>query len=143
VGARGPQAQAAQGLTVIGGNGIEAVRRPDPPHDLTDEMAHEWRAIVNRLPADWFPTETWPLLAQYCTHIIRARRLRSILCQMEASEDFDPVQYKLTLDAEEKQSRSMSSLATRMRLSQASVYDREKRTGPSFKKKQSDSALWS
>jgi hypothetical protein len=62
---------------------------------------------------------------------------------MEASEDFDPVQYKLTLDAEEKQSRSMSSLATRMRLSQASVYDREKRTGPSFKKKQTDSALWS
>jgi hypothetical protein len=90
VGARGPQSSKAQGLTIIGGGGIEAVRRPDPPRDLTDEMAHEWRAIVNRLPADWFPVETWPLLAQYCTHIIRARRLRSVLSQMETSEDFDP-----------------------------------------------------
>jgi hypothetical protein len=43
MGARGPQAQASQGLMVIGGNGIEAVRRPDPPCELTDEMAHEWQ----------------------------------------------------------------------------------------------------
>jgi len=27
--------------------------RPDAPNDLTDEQAEEWRAVVNRLPADW------------------------------------------------------------------------------------------
>jgi hypothetical protein len=133
VGARGPQAKHAQGLTIIGGGGIEAVRRPDPPADLTDEMAEEWRKIVSHLPADFFRVEALPMLAQYCTHIIRCRRLRSVLSMMEQSEAFDPVEYKLLLDAEEKQSRSISSLATRMRLSPASVYDREKKKGPSFK----------
>jgi hypothetical protein len=45
-------------LTVIGPGGIETVKRPDPPGELTDEQATEWRAIVNRLGASWFPRET-------------------------------------------------------------------------------------
>jgi hypothetical protein len=130
-------------LTVIGGNGIEAVRRPDPPRELTDEMAHEWRTIVNRLPADWFPAETWPMLAQYCTHIVRARRLRSLVGEMESSSDeFDPVRYARLLDSEQKQSREISNLAVRMRLAQSTTHDREKKKGSPFKKADAD-ALWS
>ena len=141
MGARGPKAAQAQGLTIIGGNGIEAVRRPDPPADLTDEMAEEWRTIVSHLPADYFRTEVLPMLAQYCTHIVRSRRLRSLLSRMERSpEEFDPLHYARLLDAEEKQSRSISSLATRMRLSPQSTYDRQaKKKGPSA---QDSSALW-
>jgi hypothetical protein len=142
VGARGPQAKHTQGLTVIGGGGIDSVRRPDPPADLTDEMAHEWRKIVSHLPADFFRVEALPMLAQYCTHIVRSRRLRDLLSRMECSPDeFDPVHYARLLDAEEKQSRSISSLATRMRLSPASVYDREKKKGPTFK--EGPAAIWS
>jgi hypothetical protein len=48
-------------LAVIGPSGIETVRRPEPPDELTDEQATEWRAIVNRLGADWFPRETHPM----------------------------------------------------------------------------------
>jgi hypothetical protein len=142
VGARGPQAQASQGLTVIGGNGIEAVRRPDPPCGLTDEMAHEWRTIVNRLPADWFPAETHGMLAQYCTHIVRARRVRDALNRLESSEDFDPVEYRQLLASEAKQSREISNLAVRMRLAQSTTHDREKKKGSPFKKADAD-ALWS
>lgn len=142
MGARGPQAQAAQGLTVIGGGGIEAVRRPDPPRELTDEMAHEWRTIVNRLPADWFPAETHGMLAQYCTHIVRARRVRDALNRLEASEDFDPIEYRQLLAAEAKQSREISNLAVRMRLAQSTTHDREKKKGSPFKKADAD-ALWS
>jgi hypothetical protein len=142
VGARGPQAKHTQGLTVIGGNGIEAVRRPDPPADLTDEMAHEWRAIVNRLPADWFPTETHGLLAQYCTHIVRARRVRDVLNRMERSEDLDVREYKALLMSETQQSLAMSSLAVRMRLAHSAIHDREKKKGSPFKKANAD-ALWS
>jgi hypothetical protein len=142
VGARGPQAQAAQSLTVIGGGGIEAVRRPDPPRELTDEMAHEWRTIVNRLPADWFPAETWPMLIQYCTHIVRSRRLRSLISQMESSEEFDSVHYARLLDSEQKQTREISNLAVRMRLAQSAIHDREKKKGSPFKKADAD-ALWS
>jgi hypothetical protein len=142
MGARGPQAQASQGLTVIGGNGIEAVRRPDPPCGLTDEMAYEWRTIVNRMPADWFPAETHGLLAQYCTHIVRARRVRDVLNRMEGSEDFDVREYKALLTSEAQQSLAMSSLAVRMRLSQSAIHDREKKKGSPFKKADAD-ALWS
>jgi hypothetical protein len=42
--------------------------RPEPPEDLTEEQAAEWSAVVDRLPADWFPRETHGLLARYCRH---------------------------------------------------------------------------
>jgi hypothetical protein len=142
VGARGPKAAHVQGLTVIDSGGIVTVRRPDPPADLTDEMAEEWRQIVNRMPADWFTVETWPLLAQYCTHIVRARRLRSALCRMEECEDFDSSEYRDLLAAEVKQSAAMSALGVRMRLTQSSTHDRERKKGSPFKKAATD-ALWS
>jgi hypothetical protein len=37
---------------------IETIARPDAPYDLTDEQSDEWWAVVNRMPADWFPRET-------------------------------------------------------------------------------------
>lgn len=131
MGARGPR--AGSGLTVIGPSGIEAVNRPDPPRELTDEMAQEWRAVVQRMPADWFPAETHPLLVQYVKHIIRARRLSQLLCNMEGQQDFDVEEYRKLLDAEERQSRAMSSLATRMRLSQQGTYDIRKAKGSPFR----------
>jgi hypothetical protein len=142
MGARGPQAKHTQGLTVIGGGGIEAVRRPDPPRELTDEMAHEWRTIVNRLPADWFPAETWPMLTQFCTHIVRARRLRDALNRYEACDEVNPSEYARLLDAEQRQSREISNLSVRMRLAQSATHDREKKKGSPFKKADAD-ALWS
>jgi hypothetical protein len=36
--------------------------RPQPPAELTQEEAREWTAIVGRMPQDWFPAETWPVL---------------------------------------------------------------------------------
>jgi hypothetical protein len=104
-------------------------------------MAEEWRKIVSHLQADFFRVEALPMLAQYCTHIVRARRLRSLLSRMEREGGFDPLAYARLLDAEEKQSRSISSLATRMRLSPKSTYDREKKKGPVFKG-DDGSALW-
>jgi hypothetical protein len=102
-------------------------------------MAHEWRTIVNRMPADWFPAETLPMLVQYCKHIVRARRLGHLLREAEESAEFDARTYMQLLDAEEKQSRGMSSLATRMRLSQQSTYEARKSKGPAFKA----NSLWS
>ena len=32
--------------------GITATERPEPPKGLTDEQAVEWRAVVDRMPAD-------------------------------------------------------------------------------------------
>lgn len=129
MGTRGRTSAAA--LAVIGPNGIETVRRPDPPSDLTDEMADLWVSVVNRLPADWFPAETQPMLAQYCRHVIRARRLAQMIDATEKSSEFDVKEYRDLLRSEEEQSRAIASLATKMRISQQTTYDKSKKKGGS------------
>lgn len=118
---------SAAALTVIGPGGIETIRRPDPPAELTDEQAEEWRAIVNRMPADWFTRETEPLLVQYCRTIVRARRLAQLLNNTEKSEELDVKEYRDLLRSEAEQSGVLMSLATKMRISQQSTYDKSKK----------------
>jgi len=127
MGARGRKSAAS--LAVIGPGGIETVRRPDPPDDLTPEQADEWRAVVNRLPSEWFPRETHGLLAQYCRHVVRARRLAQAIEAAESRDDFDFKGWRDLLRAEEEQSRAIASLATKMRLSQQSLYDKTTKRG--------------
>jgi len=103
-------------------------QRPEPPADLTQEQADEWRAVVGRMPVDWFPRETWELLANYCRHVVKARTLAGVV------DAFDPEWFdtedglkrydKLTQMAE-REARALSSLATRMRLTQQSRHKAE------------------
>jgi hypothetical protein len=111
---------------VADGFGDLEIQRPDAPYDLTDEQSQEWWAVVNRMPADWLPRETRGMLAQYCRHVVRARRVAQMLDAMERADDFDVKEYRELLKAEAEESRAIASLATRMRLSQQSTYDRKK-----------------
>ena len=106
---------------------IEVIERPDAPYDLTDEQSAEWWAVVNRLPADWFPRETHGLLAAYCRHVVSARRLAQLISDCEASETFDIDQYDKLLKMQEREGRALSSLATRMRISQQATFDKERK----------------
>lgn len=131
MGIRGRQSAAA--LTVVT-QGVEVVPRPNPPEELTDEQAHEWRSVVNRLPAEWFPRETHGMLAQYCRHVVAARRVAQLI---EAEESKDPVDvetYDRLLKMQEREGRALSSLATRMRLSQQTTYDPKKKKPASTKR---------
>jgi hypothetical protein len=119
--------KSSEGALALGRiSGLETIRRPDPPSELTDEQAEEWRAVVDRLPADWFPRETFGLLCQYVRHVSRARRLAQMLDELERSADFDADQYSKLLREEAAQSASIANLATRMRISQYSSYDKKK-----------------
>ena len=100
--------------------------RPSPPKDLTKEQAAEWRAIVDRMPADWFPRETHQLLAQYCRHAVTSRRIATLVNAMEKEDDIDPAEYERLLKMHDREGRAMSSLATRMRISQQATYDKTK-----------------
>lgn len=122
---RGRDSAAANEIAAIGK--LETVQRPDAPYDLTDEQVDEWRAVVARLPADWFTRETHALLAQYCRHVVRARRIAQLIDQAEKSDPFDVKEYRDLLRSEEEQSRAISSLATRMRLTQQTTYDKSKK----------------
>jgi hypothetical protein len=129
---RGRDSAAANEIAAIGK--LETVQRPDAPYDLTDEQVDEWRAVVARLPADWFTRETHALLAQYCRHVVRARRIAQLIDQAEKSDPFDVKEYRDLLRSEEEQSRAIASLATRMRLTQQTTYDKSKKKPASGRK---------
>jgi hypothetical protein len=103
--------------------------RPEPPSELTEEQAQEWRAIVDRLLPDWFTRETHPLLVQYCRHTVSSRRISQLIANLEQSDDFDVQTYDKLLGMQERESRAMASLATKMRLTQQSTYDKKKAKG--------------
>lgn len=101
-------------------------QRPAAPRGLTKFQKAEWEAIVGRMPADWFTRETHGLLVQYVRHAENANKLAGVLDRFpvadlateDGAERFD----KLTKMAE-REGRAMSSLATRMRLTQQSRYN--------------------
>lgn len=107
---------------------LETVSRPDAPYDLSDEESAEWWAVVNRLPAEWFPRETHGLLSAYCRHVVGIRRISELIRNVEGrSQEFDLDQYDKLLKMRERESRAASSLATRMRISQQTTYDKSKK----------------
>jgi hypothetical protein len=119
MGARGRVSRAE--AAVICPNGIETIRRPEPPEELTDEEANEWREIVNRMRPDWFPRETHPLLVQLCRLIDRARTLAQLIGVAEAAEPFDVVTYRDLLRSEQATTQTITSLSIKMRLTQTST----------------------
>jgi hypothetical protein len=111
---------------------IQPVERPDAPYDLNDEQAEEWWAVVNRMPPTWFPRETHGMLAQYCRHVVRGRKVSQMADEMEklrGTDAFDFEVYCKLLAEEEKQTRTIASLATRMRITQQSTYDPKTKKG--------------
>ena len=125
MGTRGRQSAAS--MAIVEANPVEAIRRPLPPEELTEEQADEWLSITGRLPADWFPRETHGMLAQYCRHVVAARRVAQLVSEHEASKEFDVEVYDRLLKMQEREGRALSSLATRMRLSQQTTYDKSKK----------------
>jgi hypothetical protein len=100
-------------------------KRPEPPEELTPEEAIEWRAVVDRLPADWFPRESHQLLVQYCRHVVKARVIAGLIADFEpewAATDEGLHRFDKLTGMAEREGRAISSLATRMRLSQQSRY---------------------
>lgn len=126
--------KSAASLSVIGPGGVEAVRRPEPPDELTDEQADEWRAVVNRLPAEWLPRETHPLLTQYCRHVVMSRRIAQLVDAAERADDLDIDEYDRLGKMMERESRIIASLATKMRISQQATYDPKRKKGSQVKK---------
>jgi hypothetical protein len=119
--------RSAASLAVISSGGIETVERPRPPAELNDEQSFEWVAVVNRLPADWFGRETQGLLAQYCRHVVAARRVASLIAAAEADPECSIKDYDRLLKMQEREGRAISSLATKMRLSQQTTYDKSRK----------------
>ena len=124
---RGRTSAASQEIAAIAP--VQSLQRPDAPYDLTDEQAEEWWAVVNRMPADWFPRETHALLAQFCRHVVSSRHVAQLIAKAEKAKTLDIDHYNKLLAMQEREGRALSSLATRMRLSQQGTYDVKKTKG--------------
>lgn len=120
---------SAAALSVVQTGVVEIIPRPKPPAELTAEQRDEWRAIVDRMPADWFPRETHALLADYCRHVVMARRIAQLIAQAEDGETFDVIEYDRLGKMAERESRVIASLATKMRLTQQATYDKSRKKG--------------
>jgi hypothetical protein len=117
---------------VVVPNPAEAISRQRAPGELTKEQAGIWNAVVAAEPADWFSGSTRPLLSQYCRHVLAARRLAEMIAMLEAeiatksAEQSERLAVMLSaakafdrlLKMQERESRAIASLATKMRVTQ-------------------------
>lgn len=127
--------KSAASLEVALPTTLDAVPRQKPPHDLTDEETELWVAVVNSESADWFTPSTAPLLAQYCRHSIHARRIAELLERATSDPELALRDYSRLLKMQERESRSMAMLATKMRLSQQSTTNHRGNKKPSASRK--------
>ena len=100
---------------------LETVDRQRPPHDLTDEEVEVWSAVVSTEAADWFTPSNTPLLSQYCRHVVHARRIAELLERALSDPDLDLGSYDLLLKLQDRETKAIASLATKMRLAQQST----------------------
>ena len=111
--------KSAASLSVVPPGEVVQIPRPKPPADLTALQADVWRAVVGALPADWFPVESRALLAQYCRHVVAARRASQLIEQAENEGDaLDADAWDRLLKIQERQTKAINDLSRAMRLSQ-------------------------
>jgi hypothetical protein len=89
--------------------------------ELSAEERTEWRKFTNRMPADWFPPETWPMLAQLCRHICQSRWVGQCLQEVRAGlldiMDDDGLDRLMKLQSlHDREGRAMTALMVRLRL---------------------------
>jgi phage terminase small subunit len=117
MGVRGRKSSASLSVAVTNMPG----QRPEPPARLTEAVAAEWRAIVGRMPPRWFSAENFGLLEMYCGHIVRSRQVEAMLAELPSPSDAEGLKaYNTLTSIAEREGRAASSLANRMRLTQAS-----------------------
>ena len=140
MGTRGRTSAAA--LTITSPGVLETVERQRPPHDLTDEEVEVWAAVVQAEPADWFSPSNVPLLAEYCRHVVHARRIAELI--ERATSELDPETKEPTLSIKdydrllkmaERESRAIATLSTKLRISPHSQTNHRGNKKPSAARK--------
>ena len=103
--------------------------QPEPLAELNEEERREWRKFTARLPADWFPPESWPVLAQLCRHICLARWFGQFLQEVRAGildpndgDQLDRVERLIRMH--DREGKAMVALMVKLRLtSQQRIQD--------------------
>jgi hypothetical protein len=84
---------------------------------LNDEETEVWAAVVSTQEPDWFNPANAPLLAQYCRHVIAAKRI----AEMAERHSGDLGAYLELLKAQRAETSAIKAMAAAMRISQQST----------------------
>jgi hypothetical protein len=99
----------------------DVVPRPQAPAELSAEEAEEWIALVNAMPADYWPRVTHPNLVQLVRHIVSARRVSQMIERVVSGRKFKPVEYRRLLGMQRAETLAIINLLRSMRLTQLSI----------------------
>lgn len=116
-----PSQVGMQTLQLVKGAEIETIRRVRPPNELNVEQREEFRRIVDSMPADWFAPAHTALLAQYCRHVVMARKVAAYLEMRMLREDGDPLEISELVKRQEAESRIIAKLMTALRITPQSI----------------------
>lgn len=98
---------------------------PAPPRHLSKQAAAIWVEIAASKPADWFDAGARILLENYCETAVHARGIAKRLAHLRKSsawEEAKPWEKRLAL-----MSTTLTTLATKLRLSVQALVDRRSR----------------
>src|SRR5215213_6608108 len=122
--------RSASELAIIPFQPKPEVRHPEPPKGLTSDQAQIWRTVVASLPTDWITPSNSPLFEAYCRHTAASRRIADMIAIEEQSAAFNLADYGRLLTMQERETRALSALATKLRLARSSVDDRRRAPTP-------------
>lgn len=114
MGARGPKS-AAELATVTS----LTKPAPEPLPELSDAEARAWRRYTQSKPGDWFNLDDLPLLAELCRAVVMCDRLAG---RIDKAANIDSLQKLLSM--RDKEARRVTVLATKLRLTPQSRYDK-------------------
>jgi len=99
--------------------------KPDPPRGLTVGQAEEWRAVVARMPHNWFGQETHAMLTQHCRQVERLRFIAGQLNRMQDNEETDEAAYHRLVNLELQATKVLALIDAKMRLCQQTSQDKK------------------
>ena len=97
-----------------------------PPSPLTTAEQEVWDRVIADEPAGAFTPEHADLLVNYCRHVVQATVISTLISNVKPKmleSDEGLARYSKLLDMREKEVRSASSLATRLRITRQATYD--------------------
>ena len=91
-------------------------RAVEPDSILTPEQREIWDSVIESKPADWFTSDTIPLLEGMCRAVAMGRWLAARITEAQAVDPVDLVKLNAMLKMQDREQRGASSLATKLRL---------------------------
>ena len=104
-----------------GAAALHVVEKPEPPAELNEDQAREWRAIIDSMRGGWFPRETHIMLVQLCRVKDRLDHIARNLDRWQDEGKTATAAYRAERAAEDELTKTAAVLMTRMRITQQST----------------------